>query len=111
VVNFAVDYCKIMENSVITNPVFNLYFGMVKKFTNLHRCPIKKLEETVVRNFTIDYNLIPSALLVLNGQFRLDILYFSTKFGENVYYTKVQLYITILRRVPYKKRTQTGGNF
>jgi hypothetical protein len=111
VLNFAVDFCKMMEAPVINNPLFKLYFGMIKKFTsNLHKCPMKKHEEIVIRNFTIDYNLIPSSILVVNGYFRFDFTYYSTKFGDKVQYFGSQMFVSVLRRVPYKKRTKTRGN-
>jgi hypothetical protein len=98
-----------MESPIINNPLFNLYFKMVNKFTpNFHRCPMKKHEEIMLRNFTIDFNLIPASFLVLNGHFRLEFTYFSTKFGDKVLYYESQIFASVLKRVPYKKRTKSG---
>ncbi len=101
-----------MNSPVITNPLFNVYFGFIKKYTpNLHKCPYKKHEEIMLKNLTVDYNLIPPSILLLEGNYRLDVNYYSTKYGESVYYAKVQIFLSIHRRNPYKKRTKSGRNW
>jgi hypothetical protein len=103
------DFCEMMGNSVITNPIFNFYFGFIKKYTpNIHKCPFKKHEEIMLKDFRVDYNLIPPALLILEGRFRIDIDYYNTKLGESVYYIKSSTFITIQKRFPYKKRARTS---
>ncbi len=105
------DYCEIMNGPVITNPMFKLYFGFVEKHTpNLHKCPMRKNEEIMLKNLTVDYNLIPTSILLNEGQFRLDVNYYSTKYGESVYYAKAQIFLSIHRRNPHKKRTKNGKN-
>jgi hypothetical protein len=100
-----------MESSVISNPLFNFYFKFIGKYTpNLHKCPLKKHEEIMLKDFRVDYNLIPPALLILEGRFRFDIDYYSTKRGESDYYIKSHTFIAIQKRIPYKKRTKSGKN-
>jgi hypothetical protein len=111
IINFKVDFCKMMEIPVIAHPLFGVYFGVVKKFTpNLHKCSIKKHEEIMLRNFTVDNDLMPTSVFKLEGQFRLDIIYYNTKIGENAYYIRSRNFITIHTRNPYKKRTKAGKN-
>jgi hypothetical protein len=98
-----------METPVINNPLVNLFLDFNKQFTpNLHKCPMKKHEEIMLKNFTIDYNLIPASFLVFDGYFRFDFTYYSTKLGDKVQYFGSQMFVSILRRVPYKKRTKFG---
>jgi hypothetical protein len=106
-IDMSTDYCKLMENPVITHPLFSVFYKILGKFTpNLHKCPMKKYEEVMLKNCTIDYNLIPMSLLQFNGHFRIDITYYSTKRGESVYYIKAIVYVAVHRRFPYKKRTK-----
>jgi hypothetical protein len=95
----------------ISHPVFKLFFGYIEKATpNLHKCPIKKHEEIMLKNLTVDYNFIPSSVLLLDGYFRVDVSLYSTKLGESVYYLKTKSYISIHKRFPYKNRTRTVKN-
>ncbi len=101
-----------MENRVIDHPLFGVYFGVIRKFTpNLHRCPIKKHEEIMLRNFTVDNDLIPPSVFKFDGHYRLDANYYNTKFGENAYYFRTRNFVTIYTRNPYKKRTKTKKNY
>ncbi len=101
-----------MESPIINNPLFNLYFKMVNKFTpNFHRCPMKKHEEIMLRNFTIDFNLIPASFLVLNGHFCLEFTYFSTKLGDKVLYSnrnKKLLTISLTNYIKFAKFTTSS---
>jgi hypothetical protein len=100
-----------MEGSAITQPFFKFYFGFIEKFTpNLHKCPMKWNEKIMLKNCTVDYNLIPTPILLLEGQFRVDINYYSTKLGENVFYVRSSTFISFQKRFPYKKRTKSGKN-
>jgi hypothetical protein len=100
-----------MEGPAITHPLFKFYFGFIKKFTpNIHKCPMRKNEEITVKNLTVDYNLIPTSLLYLEGHFRADINYYNTKLGENIYYMKLQVFVSVHKRNPYKKRAKTVKN-
>jgi hypothetical protein len=111
IINFNMDYCEIMNSPVITNPLFKAYFGFIEKYTpSLHKCPFKKHEEIMLKNLTVDYNLIPPSILLLEGNYRLDLNYYNTKYGESVYYSRVQIFLTLHKRNPYKKRTKNGRN-
>jgi hypothetical protein len=99
-----------MENRVIDHPLFSVYFKVIRKFTpNLHP-PMKKHEEIMLRNFTVDNDLIPTSVFKLEGHYRLDANYYNTKFGENAYYFRTRSFVTIYTRNPYKKRTKAGKN-
>jgi hypothetical protein len=111
VINFAVDFCKLMESPIVTHPLFKYIFKMIEKYTKtLHKCPFKKYEEITLTNFTIDYNLIPASLLLNEGRFRYDVTYYSTKLGERVIYYATQTFITVHKRYPHKKRTKNKKN-
>jgi hypothetical protein len=100
-----------MEGPSITHPFFKLYFGIIKKFTpSFHKCPYKKNEEMMLKNLTIDYNLIPTALLLMEGHFKFEFNSYSTKLGESIYYFRASIFFTIQKRFPYKKRAKTSKN-